>query len=680
MIPASHPGLDCDGTCTAALNFPKGLNCSVALATDANPVCAGTFTLAAGDDNVPGLCGLLKDPDVIADCEKLAYCGLPYYNGINNSSGAPACSKTFTVERAWEPVGPNFDHVGNALLTVFEVSSGEMWPDIMYTVVDAVVIDGQADLPRHKEFNTAVALYFIFVTIVCAFLLLNLFVGVVVDNFDKMKKEGVSLVTDEQQLWINSQQMALECAPIRKPEPPAQPLRKMAYDLVESKRFELTIMACIMLNVITMAMRVYDAPEWYSDMLEVLNRVFIAIFIIEAALKIFGLGLREYFARGWCRFDFTLVFLSIVLMKEVGLVGGGLQQYATLARVLRVARMFRLMQTNKQLLTMFKTLVTSLPSIVNVATVLLLVFFIFACLGMNVFAFVKEQEMINAHANFNGFFNSLYLLFRMSTGESYNGLMHDAMISGADCMEARQCTVASCGCKYEVPSNCGSLVGAPIYFLFFFILSSLLLWNLFVAIILDNFGATQTFENAVVQHEHLDGFSSAWCELDPTASGFIPSDKLKFLLMQLPRPLGVKGTCTTKDAEGQHATGIIKRMDVPDRGGCVSFNEVLSALSSLATPTVLLPDDLLHSEMMQDLIVKKNNIPSIRRNNTVMKKHHPAMFQLRGRLYTMEERHMAEKIQARIRGVMHRVRRNLQAAKALSSRDLAVDQKQAANL
>merc|ERR1719375_473685 len=247
------------------------------------------------------------------------------------------------------------------------------------------------------------------------------------------------------------------------------------------------------------------------------------------------------------------------------------------------------------------------------------------------------------------------------------------MISGADCREAEQCTVETCGCKYEIPSNCGSVVGAPIYFLFFFILSSMLLWNLFIAIILDNFGATQTFENAVVQHEHLDGFSLAWCEFDPMATGFIPSDKLKFLLTQLPRPLGVKGVGTTKEAESEHAKSIIKRMDVPDRGGKVSFNEVLSALSSLATPTVLLPDDLLQSDMMQDLIVKKNNIPSIRRNNTVMRKHHPSVFHLSGRLYTMEERHMAEKIQARIRGVMMRVRKNLEASRAL-----AVGQKQSA--
>merc|ERR1711988_1388082 len=326
----------------------------------------------------------------------------------------------------------------------------------MYTVVDAVVIDGKADLPSHKEFNTAVALYFIFVTIMCAFLLLNLFVGVVVDHFDKMKKEGVSIVTDEQQLWIDSQTMALECAPVRKPNPPTNPLRNVIYKVVESKPFELGIMAMIMLNVVVMAARVFDAPKAHHDTLVALNYVFIIIFAVEAVLKIIGLGPHEYFLRGWCRFDFTLVVLSILLMEDLGLVSGGLQQYATLARVLRVARMFRLMQTNKQLLTMFKTLVKSFPSIANVALVTLLLFFIYACLGMNLYANVKQTDGLGPHANFNGFWESMFLLFRMATGESYNAVMRDAMISGDECTaEVVNVTVP---CE-TIPTDCGSAWG-----------------------------------------------------------------------------------------------------------------------------------------------------------------------------------------------------------------------------
>merc|ERR1711871_196124 len=497
------------------------------------------------------------------------------------------------------------------------------------------------------------------------FLLLNLFVGVVVDNFDKMKKEGVSIVTDEQQLWINSQTMALECAPVRKLTPPTMIFRRKVFEIVESKAFELFIMGCIVVNVIVMAARVYDASSAHNDALDALNYVFIVIFAVEAAVKIFGLGPAEYFARGWCRFDFTLVALSILLMKQVGLVGGGLQQYATLARVLRVARMFRLMQTNKQLLTMFKTLVKSFPSIANVACVTLLLFFIYACLGMNLYAFVKQTDALNAHANFEGFWPSMYILFRMSTGESYNGLMRDAMVSGDDCSPV--VPKALCNNTVDRPSNCGSAAGAPLYFLSFFILSSLLMLNLLVAIILDNFGDTQTFQNCAVQHDDLSTFSKLWSEFDPRATGFMVSHDLDRFIRTLPLPLGIDPSESNRYAAVAEK---IKRMDIPERGGNVSFNEVLSSLCSLVVPQVILPQDLLHSEMMQDLITKKNNIPSIRRDDKHQRTVNRDMFEKKGRLYTIQERHFARVIQARLRGAVSRARSA--AAAHLKQRDAAV--------
>lgn len=670
VIPTSHPGLECAGTCNSSKPYPEGTACDA----DIN-ACTGSYTF--GKDEImedPSVCGLLPYGGDQDECSLLWYCGDGNFTGSATVGGPPSnmfkslaagtpqiCDKNFTAQRSWSPVGAHFDDVGNALLTVFEVSSGEMWPDIMYTVVDAVTVDGQSDLPMcapsdnnkcGTEHAPEVAIYFILVTIMCAFLLLNLFVGVVVDSFDKMKKEGVSIVTDEQQLWIDSQIMALECAPVRKLDPPTNPLRRVLFKLVESKPFELGIMAMIMLNVIVMAARVFDASKSHHDALVALNYVFIVIFAVEAVLKLIGLGPREYFLRNWCRFDFTLVVLSIVLMEDLGLVGGGLQQYATLARVLRVARMFRLMQTNKQLLTMFKTLVKSFPSIANVACVTLLLFFIYACLGMNLYANLKQTDALGPHANFEGFWMSMYILFRMSTGESYNGLMRDAMISGEDCVAV--VPNALCGGTVDRPSNCGSAAGAPLYFLSFFILSSLLMLNLLVAIILDNFGDTQTFENCAVQHGDLSIFSKMWSEFDPKATGFMDSHDLERFLRTLPLPLGVDpgedGDLTTAVAEK------VKRMDIPERAGNVSFNEVLSSLCSLAVPQVILPQDLLHSEMMKDLITKKNNIPSIRRDDKHQRTVNRDMFEKKGRLYTIQERHFARVIQARLRGAVARAK------------------------
>ena len=66
----------------------------------------------------------------------------------------------------WESFPFNYDSFGNAALVVFEVSSGEMWPDIMYATIDAV---GPGE-PMQKDYNRSSALYFIMVHLVISFL------------------------------------------------------------------------------------------------------------------------------------------------------------------------------------------------------------------------------------------------------------------------------------------------------------------------------------------------------------------------------------------------------------------------------------------------------------------------------------------------------------------------------
>ena len=79
---------------------------------------------------------------------------------------------------------------------------------------------------------------------------------------------------------------------------------------------------------------------------------------------------------------------------------------------------------------MFQTLVYSLPALANVGSVLFLFFFIFAVLGMNLFGKVRVTgNFLNRYANFETFGYSMLTLFRMATGEAWNGIMHDCMIT-----------------------------------------------------------------------------------------------------------------------------------------------------------------------------------------------------------------------------------------------------------
>ena len=83
-----------------------------------------------------------------------------------------------------------------------------MWPDIMYDTVNANGLN-KPMLPFDAEWpanaNSGVAIYYIAVTLVCGFLMLNVFVGVVIDEYNAMKGEedGSGLMTDSQKQWVS---------------------------------------------------------------------------------------------------------------------------------------------------------------------------------------------------------------------------------------------------------------------------------------------------------------------------------------------------------------------------------------------------------------------------------------------------------------------------------------------
>ena len=106
-----------------------------------------------------------------------------------------------------------------------------------------------------------------------------------------------------------------------------------------------------------------------------LNAGFVGVFGLEAACKLFSLGPRKYFFDSWNRFDFVVASISLVGLGVDTGVG------ANAVRVLRVGRVFRLIRRAQALQVMFNCLITTLPSLWNISSLIFLVMFVFAILG-----------------------------------------------------------------------------------------------------------------------------------------------------------------------------------------------------------------------------------------------------------------------------------------------------------
>jgi voltage-dependent calcium channel L type alpha-1D len=87
----------------------------------------------------------------------------------------------------------NFQTFGQALLVLFRSATGEAWQEIMLSCISdpSVICDEKSeDAGKENGCGTDFA-YFYFITffIVCSFLILNLFVAVIMDNFDYLTRD-----------------------------------------------------------------------------------------------------------------------------------------------------------------------------------------------------------------------------------------------------------------------------------------------------------------------------------------------------------------------------------------------------------------------------------------------------------------------------------------------------------
>ena len=97
----------------------------------------------------------------------------------------------------------------------------------------------------------------------------------------------------------------------------------------------------------------------------------------------------------------------------------------------------------------------------------------FSILGVFFFRKIKTGKIINEYMNFKNFGSAMLMLFRMSTGEDWNYIMYD-------CMR----TEDNGGCIED--QNCGSMF-APIYYIFFIMICTYIMLNLFILVILQQF-------------------------------------------------------------------------------------------------------------------------------------------------------------------------------------------------
>merc|ERR1719261_126640 len=280
-----------------------------------------------------------------------------------------------------------------------------------------------------QEQNAAVGgFYFVIFIVIGVFLVLNLFVGAVVDKVNDLKAghNGVNpLLTPEQQEYTAAMANMIKIRPITKPMPPRRqnPLggkgfwtvRMWFYNLTMfdvtgrnmGTSFDMLISLIIFANVLTMGMsywlRIPDNTIFKTDKnseaivdyqmttqelaLDTINTIFTFLFLIEMIIKLMAWGIKQYMQDYWNWFDGALVIVSVTgfiiqeILKGMFPINAALFRIIRLARISRALRALRLMKRIQGIAGLIDTLMLTLPALGNVVSLLFLAMFIFTALG-----------------------------------------------------------------------------------------------------------------------------------------------------------------------------------------------------------------------------------------------------------------------------------------------------------
>ncbi|XP_020626974.1 voltage-dependent R-type calcium channel subunit alpha-1E-like isoform X3 [Orbicella faveolata] len=427
----------------------------------------------------------------------------------------------------WE--GPNdgitsFDNIFAGMLTVFQVITNEGWTDIMYWTFDAYDAHGYVFW-----------IYYYSLVVIGSFFMLNLVLGVLSGEFAKERervenRRAFLKVRRTQKMerhlhgyidWISkAEDLMLEEE--EEEDGNVDVSRRRNLDRVEdgdvamtsvvltgqsgrrhrlntgkkksfcqrflrrNKRWKIrvrqavkhqafywTVLICVFLNTVITALQYYNQPAWLTQFQDVAEIVFISFFFCEMMLKLYGLGPQLYFKSQFNTFDCLVVscgIIELIISKAEGTSLG-----ISVLRALRLLRLFKFTRYWSSLRNLVTSLLSSVRSILSLLFLLFLFIVIFALLGMQLFG-AEFRDLPgrngNPRTNFDNFWNAALAVFQILTGEDWNAVMYEGVLSQG------------------YPEKSWTLVWC-LYFVLLVVLGNYTLLNVFLAIAVDNLANAQ---------------------------------------------------------------------------------------------------------------------------------------------------------------------------------------------
>jgi voltage-gated sodium channel len=180
--------------------------------------------------------------------------------------------------------------------------------------------------------------------------------------------------------------------------------------IVDSNQFDIGICAVIVANAATLGLGTFPAFV-NNPILDGLNSLFYAVFVVELALRISAYGPRRFFKRGWNVFDFVAITAAMI---------PGLSASAQALRLVRLARVVRLVRFLPDARLLIAGAVKSLPALGSLLALTGLMIFLYGMMAVGLFGATMPEQFGNIGA-------ASLTLFVMLSLENFPDTLYGAM-------------------------------------------------------------------------------------------------------------------------------------------------------------------------------------------------------------------------------------------------------------
>ena len=248
----------------------------------------------------------------------------------------------------------------------------------------------------------------------------------------------------------------------------------MCLSILLTNAFNIAINLFIIINTVALSWDHYRIDEDQGIVLDYINFVLSAIFLLEMIIKLIGMGFKFYFKDKFNAFDSFIVAISVVdialtLSNTTTNDGGAI----TAMRGFRLLRIFKLAKSWRELQELLKTIASTIKDVSYFSLLLFLFISTYSLLGMQIFGHkmkFNDQDQLDLEngsvpdSTFDNYLEGFYSVFIVLANDGWSTIYF----------------------------NCYRAVGSAVSTLFFLtllLLGQYMLLNLFLTILLSNFGS-----------------------------------------------------------------------------------------------------------------------------------------------------------------------------------------------